>query len=207
MSDTLLTISQASKKLGVAAVTLRLWERLGKIKSLRTSGNQRRYSSEMLEAFQNKSITPLNPPLNLRGGNPKGEGDISFQHHVLQSPILTSAQRQVMAWTFVIVSFATAGVVVAKNTSLLSYLSSITSLPPLNLRGGTGEGDTGRIEKVLGWFKNRGFSSTTNYELSTNNQAAGAVLASETIYDDYKFQQVKILLFQLSFRINSKILK
>ena len=58
MSDHLLSISEASKKLGVAAVTLRLWERQGKIKSLRTGGNQRRYSSAMLETFlQSKNQT------------------------------------------------------------------------------------------------------------------------------------------------------
>lgn len=67
MPDNLLTISQAAKKLGVAAVTLRLWERQGKIKSLRTSGNQRRYSIQMLEEFQNKSqISNLKSQINFK---------------------------------------------------------------------------------------------------------------------------------------------
>ena len=39
----LLTIGQLSKKLGVSISTLRRWDKSGKLKALRTAGNQRRY--------------------------------------------------------------------------------------------------------------------------------------------------------------------
>src|SRR3989344_5350282 len=154
MSDHLLSISQAAKKLGVAAVTLRLWERQGKIKSLRTGGNQRRYSNEMLNAFQAKSqITPPAPAMleALRAGNSTS----NFQHQILQSPVLTSAQRQVIAWIFVIVSFAGAGAVVAKYNP--GYFSKFFQKP-----------------------------NPEHFSLSTEN-SGGAVLAAESINDDYRF--------------------
>lgn len=47
----LLTIEQAATLLGCGVSTLRLWDRTGKLKALRTPGNQRRYRPEDLEAF------------------------------------------------------------------------------------------------------------------------------------------------------------
>lgn len=43
------TISQAAKYLHVGISTLRFWETEGKIKPLRTTGNQRRYTKDMLD--------------------------------------------------------------------------------------------------------------------------------------------------------------
>ena len=94
MSDTLLNISQAAKKLGVAAITLRLWERFGKIKSLRTSGNQRRYSSEMLEAFISKPQIP----------NPKPQ-----YSPILLTTLISPFQKQILAWTLAAVTLAGGG--------------------------------------------------------------------------------------------------
>lgn len=47
------TISQAAQYLNVAKITLRRWEEEGKIKPLRTSGNQRRYTQAMLDSVLN----------------------------------------------------------------------------------------------------------------------------------------------------------
>ena len=44
-----LSIGQASKYLNIAIPTLRLWERKGIIKPIRTAGNQRRYTPQMLD--------------------------------------------------------------------------------------------------------------------------------------------------------------
>ena len=44
-----LSIGQASKYLNIAIPTLRLWERKGIIKPIRTAGNQRRYTLQMLD--------------------------------------------------------------------------------------------------------------------------------------------------------------
>ncbi|MEK7154552.1 MAG: helix-turn-helix domain-containing protein, partial [Patescibacteria group bacterium] len=48
----LYNISEAAKLLGVSAVTLRLWERQGKITSSRTVGGQRRYTPGDLEVIR-----------------------------------------------------------------------------------------------------------------------------------------------------------
>ena len=47
--DKLVTITEASKILGVCATTLRRWERDGKLVPIRTPGNQRRYSLHALD--------------------------------------------------------------------------------------------------------------------------------------------------------------
>lgn len=44
----MLNIEDASKLLGVSKRTLRNWEKDGKIKSIRTPGNHRRYDKEEL---------------------------------------------------------------------------------------------------------------------------------------------------------------
>lgn len=47
--DRLITISEASKICGVSITTLRRWEKAGKLVSVRTAGNQRRYSLQALD--------------------------------------------------------------------------------------------------------------------------------------------------------------
>ncbi|MEK7503894.1 MAG: hypothetical protein AAB550_00095, partial [Patescibacteria group bacterium] len=92
------------------AVTLRLWERQGKIQSLRTGGNQRRYSSAMLETFlQSKTkpqITEVVPPQ-----------ETPIYKPILLTPLLSNLQKQVLAWTLAIVILAGGGVGVYKNYS------------------------------------------------------------------------------------------
>ncbi|MEK7164131.1 MAG: MerR family DNA-binding transcriptional regulator, partial [Patescibacteria group bacterium] len=156
MSDHLLNISQAAKKLGVAAVTLRLWERQGKIKSLRTGGNQRRYSSALLESFLESKIKP-----QIITSEEKPEGEVHTP--ILLTTLISPFQKQILAWTLAVLTLA------GGSAGIYKY------------SGGNREG----VNKVLGWFKNRGFS--TNYELSTNNQTTGTVLAAESINDDYRF--------------------
>jgi len=59
----LLSIGAVSKKLGISISTLRRWDKLGKLKSLRTPGGQRRYQLEDLDNFsQPKSSKPDQPP-------------------------------------------------------------------------------------------------------------------------------------------------
>jgi excisionase family DNA binding protein len=49
--EKLLTVSQAARKLGVSANTLRRWTSRGLVPHLRTSGGQRRFSQEQIEAI------------------------------------------------------------------------------------------------------------------------------------------------------------
>jgi putative resolvase len=57
------TIKEAAKMLGVATSTLRRWESEGKIKSIRTSGNHRRYTIEELSKI--KQVKPLNEKITI----------------------------------------------------------------------------------------------------------------------------------------------
>lgn len=57
------TIQQAAKMLGVATSTMRRWEREGKIKSIRTTGNHRRYTIEELSKI--KEVKPLNERITI----------------------------------------------------------------------------------------------------------------------------------------------
>lgn len=50
----LVTLSKASKVLGVTTKTLRNWDEAGKIQTVRTSGNHRRIPIEELEKFRGK---------------------------------------------------------------------------------------------------------------------------------------------------------
>ena len=51
--DNMISISKAAKILGVSTVTLRQWEKDGRIKSLRTPGGHRRYNiSKIKEIYK-----------------------------------------------------------------------------------------------------------------------------------------------------------
>ena len=47
----LVSIKKAAEILGVSQSTLRNWDKTGKLKSLRTPGNARRYNIETLKQF------------------------------------------------------------------------------------------------------------------------------------------------------------
>lgn len=53
MQTNLIDISDAAQRLGVTIATLRRWDTLGKLKSVRTFGNHRRYRLEEIEAIVN----------------------------------------------------------------------------------------------------------------------------------------------------------
>ncbi|MFW6219916.1 MAG: IS607 family transposase [bacterium] len=54
----MISISEASKILGVTSKTIRLWEKQGKIKSHRTEGGHRRYLiSELIKSKKDKELT------------------------------------------------------------------------------------------------------------------------------------------------------
>ncbi len=50
----LLTVSEVAEILGVSSVTIRSWDKLGKIKTIRTPGNQRRIHEEEVKKILNK---------------------------------------------------------------------------------------------------------------------------------------------------------
>ena len=52
--EKLLNIKEASKLLNVNEATLRVWEKKGFIKSIRTPGNHRRYDMRDIEEFLNQ---------------------------------------------------------------------------------------------------------------------------------------------------------
>lgn len=52
----MLSIGQLAKKLGVHVQTLRRWEAAGKIKSIRTLGNHKRYNFEDFYVKNEKEI-------------------------------------------------------------------------------------------------------------------------------------------------------
>ena len=56
-SNSLLTISQAAKKLNVSTKTLRRWEKAGKITSFRTPGGHRRYDTDSIKSAKNSKRT------------------------------------------------------------------------------------------------------------------------------------------------------
>lgn len=53
VASNLIDISEAAQRLGVTMITLRRWDALGKLKSVRTLGNHRRYRLEEIEAIVN----------------------------------------------------------------------------------------------------------------------------------------------------------
>lgn len=60
MSNNLIDISEAAQRLGVTTLTLRRWDTSGKLKSVRTFGNHRRYRLEEIEAIVNQvAIVPF----------------------------------------------------------------------------------------------------------------------------------------------------
>jgi len=53
VASNLIDISEAAQRLGVTMITLRRWDASGKLKSVRTLGNHRRYRLEEIEAIVN----------------------------------------------------------------------------------------------------------------------------------------------------------
>jgi len=56
MANNLIDISEAAQRLGVTISTLRRWDTLGKLKSVRTFGNHRRYRLDEIEAIINSAV-------------------------------------------------------------------------------------------------------------------------------------------------------
>jgi putative resolvase len=50
-TDTYLSIGDVARAFGVTVPTVRNWERAGKIRSIRTPGNQRRFAESDVEAM------------------------------------------------------------------------------------------------------------------------------------------------------------
>jgi len=61
MANNLIDISEAAQRLGVTIATLRRWDALGKLKSVRTFGNHRRYRIEEIDAIVNH-VDPVHTP-------------------------------------------------------------------------------------------------------------------------------------------------
>lgn len=53
--DRLLTVKEVAQILGVSPVTIRAWDKSGKIKTIRTPGNQRRIPEEELKRILENS--------------------------------------------------------------------------------------------------------------------------------------------------------
>ena len=83
------TISQAAKYLHVGISTLRFWEREGKIKPLRTTGNQRRYTKDMLDSvltgnkIKNTNYKPIIGYCRVSSSHQKD--DLNRQKEVIQT--------------------------------------------------------------------------------------------------------------------------
>ncbi|WP_045577028.1 recombinase family protein, partial [Desulfosporosinus sp. I2] len=61
MSNNLIDISDAAQRLGVTIATLRRWDASGKLKSVRTFGNHRRYRLDEIETLVNQveAVAPV----------------------------------------------------------------------------------------------------------------------------------------------------
>ena len=59
--STVLTISQASKYIGVNPVTLRRWEKSGLLSPLYTKGGKRRYTPDHIHKLKLRLLTPVIP--------------------------------------------------------------------------------------------------------------------------------------------------
>jgi hypothetical protein len=67
---TLMKINDVSKRLAVCVATLRTWDREGKLSSVRTPGNHRRYRPADIEAFEQV--------MNARGNAPNERGPATY---------------------------------------------------------------------------------------------------------------------------------
>jgi putative resolvase len=96
----LLTISEAAKRLGVSAQTLRRWDREGKLPSERTKGGQRRYDISALrpELFRATDDAERKTIAYARVSSHDQKDDLERQKQVLE--VYCAAQ----GWTFEIVS-------------------------------------------------------------------------------------------------------
>lgn len=85
-----LTIAQAAEYLHVRRETLRRWEKLGKVKPFRTSGNQRRYTKMMLDGLltgdHQQKETPQKVTIGYcRVSSNHQKADLQRQIHVVQA--------------------------------------------------------------------------------------------------------------------------
>jgi excisionase family DNA binding protein len=82
MSKEYVTPREATRLLGVSERTLRRWEQDGKIETIRTSGNQRRYN---VLGYTAKSMGTRSTILYARVSSPKQREDLTRQSEFLQS--------------------------------------------------------------------------------------------------------------------------
>ncbi len=84
MKDKLINITEAAELLGISTDTLRLWDNSGKLKSMRTKGNHRRYKLSDIENLQGilpDEIKELPVAIYARvsSGEQKTKGDLDRQ--------------------------------------------------------------------------------------------------------------------------------
>ncbi len=101
MNESLLTIQEAAKLLGVSPTTLRRWEERKVLLPYRTAGNQRRYSREQLLAFKKNGYRPVQmasvapsdaPKVNEPIVTPMHQAQASVDQLITpQSPVQTTA--------------------------------------------------------------------------------------------------------------------
>jgi excisionase family DNA binding protein len=80
----MISISEFSKKIGVHAQTIRKWEKEGKITSVRTTGNQRRYDEQTVRKFRKKG-KHRSEIIYCRVSSKKQEEDLKRQIKFMQS--------------------------------------------------------------------------------------------------------------------------
>jgi putative resolvase len=83
MAERLISIGKASKLLGVSIWTLQNWEKLGKLTSLRTKGDHRRYRLSDIQALQgiveDEKELPIAIYVRVSSGEQKQKGDLDRQ--------------------------------------------------------------------------------------------------------------------------------
>ncbi len=152
--EQLLNISEAAKVMGVAPVTLRLWERQGKISSIRTAGGQRRYRREEIGTPHVPVDVPISPIFSPE--------PVSYAPNYTLP--LSYAQNTVLAGVLVV---------------LVIFISAFALKTPIASQI---KGLAGNIAGKLG------YTSPTVPLLSQEREAGrGSVLASQTTLNDLLF--------------------
>jgi len=81
----MLTIDEAAKRLGVSTITLRRWEKAGKITAIRTKGGHRRYALADIEPHAAHQATePLSTIAYARVSSHDQKADLERQKQVLE---------------------------------------------------------------------------------------------------------------------------
>ena len=210
--DTLKTITETSKLLGVNKDTLRRWEKTGRIQSIRTPGGHRRYSTKSIENVS-KKIPPLPSPTLLKKEErqieiPKAQTTYIHKPFSDEFPNLYDQLPPINKRIIKIISFSTAFILLSliftkvgplNGQNISHYINKYPALKkiiPSSFKVGSND-ETNSISNVLGLVTSAetytfNVSNVSNFEDDVNVEGFSTLTGGTNIVGSFQLAGVAV---------------